>query len=124
MWNEKAREDFFINRLPAGLTPRAYNLRIVSEIEMKHGLPAGSIMSRQSSRLIAKARSQAIAAIRNEHPHWTLMRLGRFFKRDHSTIIHYLKREGVWKEADYGPKWSKKMAALKAALAVGNTTEE
>ena len=124
-WNAKAAEDVVRNHvagIPAGMTPRQYNRSIISGIELKHDVAQGSIMSLTRKRKVIVARRDAIAAIRQANPHWSYERLGAFFKLDHSTIIHHLQVKGEWKEAAYGPRWAKRIAALNAAMAVGNIT--
>ena len=42
-----------------------------------------------------RIRHQAFILIYKTFPQWSMTQLGRFFKRDHTTILHALKKAGV-----------------------------
>lgn len=51
------------------------------------------LMSANRNRMVTAARFQAIWAVKQERPELSTVQLGRFFKRDHASIINALKKE-------------------------------
>lgn len=69
--------------------------RIVKDTAEHYGLDAGVIYGRSKGSAALTARWAAIKAVRLALPHWTLTRLGKFFKKDHTTIMYALRQMGV-----------------------------
>ena len=66
---------------------------IISGVEVKYGLPSGSIVSRSRARSIAAARHEAIYLTHTMHPSWSLTMIARRFgNRDHTTILASLRK--------------------------------
>jgi len=62
---------------------------IVSEIAAAFGIHDGDIMGRRRTPKIARARQTAMVALYQAG--FTLSEVGKFFDRDHGTVIHALK---------------------------------
>lgn len=69
--------------------------RIIRETERRHGLEPGSITSSDQSRACYTARDEAIAEAWLTVPVQSLNWLGRLFNRDHTTIVHSLRKLGL-----------------------------
>ena len=68
-------------------------LAIMEEVAAKHGVSLGDILSRARAAKIADARTDAMRAVAaapspNGKPSTTT--IGRWFDRDHSTVVHAL----------------------------------
>jgi len=63
--------------------------RIVAEVAKAFGVTPSSIMGRDRSPKTCKARHVAMVALYNQNG--SFAETGRFFDRDHATIIHALK---------------------------------
>jgi hypothetical protein len=64
-------------------------LRLVS---LKHGLPVAEIIGLSRKRHVVAARYEAIALIYTHCRQVSLPALGRIFTRDHTTILHALRK--------------------------------
>lgn len=73
--------------------------RIIGTVAAFHGLRKDEILSSSRQRSIMAARFDAIAAVwlncRVDGRSYTLLELGRLFKRDHTTILHALRQRGL-----------------------------
>jgi chromosomal replication initiation ATPase DnaA len=69
---------------------------IIKDIAAAHGIPVALILGQGRSEYIVEARFDAIVAISNANPDWSLPRLGKIFKRDHTSILNALKKRGAW----------------------------
>lgn len=86
---EKAEDDF---------VPEAGGLgakKIIAHVAQKHGFTAADILGQGKSYRLVAVRWEAIKAVHEMNPHWSLPHIGRIFKRDHTTILHALRRMGV-----------------------------
>ena len=63
--------------------------RTVTAVAEKFGVSADDIMSRKRTPKIARARMVAMAGLRMAG--FSLSETGRFFERDHGTVIHACK---------------------------------
>ena len=61
----------------------------------KHGLTPDDILGERRHKHVIEARWEAIAAVYQTNPSWTLPQLGRFFCRDHTTVLHALRKMGL-----------------------------
>lgn len=68
---------------------------IIARIEVEYGLPEGSIVSGSRKAPVVKARFEAMARAREARPDLSLPALGRIFQKDHTTLIHALRKMGV-----------------------------
>ena len=100
--------------------PRARNIRrpkalakpltarsIVAEVSRKHHVSAKAIMSDSRMAIYIPARREAVMRMYVELGH-SLMRIGRLFKRDHTTILHMIRELA---KAD--PAWGARYQALR-----------
>ncbi|MDR7035255.1 helix-turn-helix domain-containing protein [Mesorhizobium sp. BE184] len=72
---------------------------LISMVAAWHGLEASDILASGRSRIAVEARYDAIAAVHllckiNGRQYSTPL-LGRLFRRDHTTIIHALRKRGL-----------------------------
>lgn len=70
---------------------------IIKAIAQKHVLSVGTMVGERRDRLVLKARNEAIAMIYRKRPDLSLTQIGQYFNRDHSSIVHVVKAEGVWR---------------------------
>jgi hypothetical protein len=69
--------------------------RLVKTVAQLHNTTVSDIMGPSRFADHVKARHQAVAVVAERFPHWSLPQLGRFFGRDHTTILHALRKMGV-----------------------------
>jgi chromosomal replication initiator protein len=82
--------------------PRVTMTTIVAEVAAAHRMPVADLMGRNKSRRYALARHEAMWRIRQVTwadgvtPRYSLPQIGRYFDRDHTTVIaacnRHLKR--------------------------------
>jgi len=65
---------------------------IIMEVAIAHGVSYDDILGRSRARHLVAARHEAIYEVRKRRPHLSLPQIGRIFKRDHTTILHALRR--------------------------------
>jgi chromosomal replication initiation ATPase DnaA len=65
---------------------------MVGEIADRHGFTFAEIIGPRRHRTLLAARYEAIRAVNKEFPSWSTMKMGRFFNRDHTTILSALGR--------------------------------
>jgi chromosomal replication initiation ATPase DnaA len=63
---------------------------IAESVCLARGVPLSAIYGRDTAQAAADARADVYAALRERN--WSCTRIGRAFGRDHTTIIHALKR--------------------------------
>jgi chromosomal replication initiation ATPase DnaA len=74
--------------IPAHLKSQDFDAkRIVREVSQRHGVPEDDIMGPRRFAYIVPARREAMYRVFNELD-WTMERVGRFFNRDHTTVLH------------------------------------
>ena len=64
---------------------------ILSRVERKHGFTVGALQTRLKTRAICTARDEAMSLIRKRLG-WSYPQIGRFFNKDHSTVIYAVRR--------------------------------
>ena len=62
----------------------------VREIAQAHGLTWDDMVGRSRTWRAVNARVQVMRYLRDEH-HWSYSEIGRFLKRSHATVMHFLK---------------------------------
>ncbi len=67
---------------------------IVELVADKHGVTVDDIFGKRKFQHLVEARVEAISQVRRARPDWTLRRLAMFFERDHTTVIHALRKTG------------------------------
>ena len=68
--------------------------RVICE---RHGVRVTDLFSASQKRLVAEARHDCIVAVFAAFPSMSSPRLGKFFDRDHTTILSSLNRRGISK---------------------------
>jgi len=95
------------------MTPNQKVARIILETAMHHQVKFSAMQGERRDRPVAYARMEAMWRIRTEL-HFSLPHIGRIFKRDHTTVIHAVRKveriiteTGEWPVANkghvYGP---------------------
>lgn len=82
--------------------PAAYRptmRQIATEVAEKHGVRLRDLTGRETGRIYVRARFEAMTRIRDEL-NFSLPQIGRFFNRDHTTVINALRRYPQMVEAD------------------------
>ena len=69
--------------------------RIIERVARAHGMLPVQITGDQRAKPFVKARYDAIAEVRRIYPEKSLPWLGRQFNRDHTTILHALRKMGL-----------------------------
>ena len=96
-------------------TKNAIN-RIIARHEQANGLEPGSIISSSRHQKIVKARWAALCEVYGIYGRKiSLPRYGSYFNRDHTTILHILRKRGLI------PRGNSQKYALKHELSTGAT---
>jgi hypothetical protein len=74
--------------------PRTDMQELIASIAQKHGLTAADIIGRSRRYKVVRARREAVRAVREARPSLSLVQVGRLFRRDFSTIRHFLITDG------------------------------
>jgi len=71
-----------------------YNLarQIVARVAYEHGVSVTDILSPTRVEAVVRARHTAIRRVHEALPAWSCTKLGKFFGRDHTTILFALGR--------------------------------
>lgn len=73
---------------------------LVRAVADEHGLPPQLLVGPARSRAAVAARHEAICAIKDAMPYLSSTKIGQWFgNRDHTTILHALKRGGYYDRA-------------------------
>lgn len=75
-----------------GVLPSELPKAIISNVARDYGFAVADILGKERGLRLCKARFAAVLAVKQAFPDYSTPRLGRLFKRDHSTIIHALRR--------------------------------
>ena len=67
---------------------------IIRDVAAEHRIAPAVILSEDRRRVICRARWEAIARARDHTPKPSYPQLGRWFRRDHTTIMHAIRRHG------------------------------
>lgn len=65
---------------------------IIRSVEFRHGLTPGEITGARRNAKVVRARQEAMWIAKELHPHLSFPTIGRLFNRDHSTVLHALKK--------------------------------
>lgn len=78
-------------------SPKAKAAHLVQQVAAKHSVTVDDIMGKSRRRYIVRARQEAMAVIYTEFPMWSLPIIGKYFGRDHTTVLHSVKVMGAWR---------------------------
>jgi hypothetical protein len=68
---------------------------IVERVAREHDTTVVDIFSNSKFQEHVLARWAAVKQIHEEHPTWSMARIGRFMGRDHTTIQHVFRKQGL-----------------------------
>lgn len=72
-------------------TPHAKATAVLRDVANRNGVPVEEILGSRRTSRVAKARHEAIWRVKNA-TNWSLPRVGRMFHRDHSSVLHAIRR--------------------------------
>jgi len=72
---------------------------IIRQAAERHGISARRLLGRGMNRQLVEARVDAMATAYVARPDLSLPALGRLFGRDHTTILHAVRKAGVYRGA-------------------------
>ena len=107
----------------APTTPRQFTLAIVESVGARHDVTAAEILAQDGTpgarlRKVVAARHEAIAEVVEARPHWSYPTVGRFFgNRDHTSVMHALKKLGRWTPRKSNTNHASGVAAVRAVVA-------
>lgn len=76
--------------------PRVRCMTIIREVALKHGIAVEALLGQSRNRSMVPIRDEAIAAVHHARQDLSLPQLGRVFHRDHTTILHSLRKTGAY----------------------------
>lgn len=68
---------------------------IINDVAARHGLTYQDIIGASRFKNIVTARMDAIVEVHKARPTMSLGQLGKAFHRDHTTILHALRKRGL-----------------------------
>ena len=74
-------------------TPTQKRRALIAEIAERHEVSLADVLGPSRFQHVVRARFAAIRAVRQRYPEMSLPQLGRLFNRDHTTILHALRKE-------------------------------
>lgn len=74
---------------------RSSAIQIIEHVAAWYGLTANDVLSQNREHRMIDCRFDAIAAVAVNFPELSTPAIGRIFGRDHSTILHALKKRGL-----------------------------
>jgi chromosomal replication initiation ATPase DnaA len=83
----------FHKRGANGITLRA--AKLTQEAANRHNVTYEQIMGGRRCQHISAARKEAYALVATQCPEWSWNDIGRFFHRDHTTVLKTLQKMGV-----------------------------
>jgi hypothetical protein len=69
--------------------------KIIAHVAQKNGFTSDDILGKVKSSRLVVARWEAIKLVQEMNPKWSLPKIGRIFKRDHTSILHALREMGA-----------------------------
>lgn len=73
--------------------------QIVIATAREHGMPLAWILGPRRNTCIVRARQEAMARVYDSCHGMSLPQIARLFNRDHTTVLHAVKKLGVWRGA-------------------------
>ncbi|MER9164381.1 helix-turn-helix domain-containing protein [Mesorhizobium sp. M0715] len=80
-------------------TDRVLVADIIRQAAERHGISARRLLGRGMNKQLVEARFDAMATAYVARPDLSLPALGRLFGRDHTTILHAVRKAGVYRGA-------------------------
>lgn len=69
---------------------------IIKRVCWEYEMDVASVLGTSRNKKVVKVRQLAMVAVRRLRPDLHLTDIGRLFNRDHTTVLHSLKKHGVW----------------------------
>lgn len=88
---ERWRDVLLVDSKHYAKPPRQQRMEVIARIAVAHGVTVAEIMGPSHARKLARARWEAMAAIKAEFGDGPAA-LGRLFNRDHSSVLHGLRK--------------------------------
>lgn len=86
--NEQAVEGYSAITVIDNSVPK----QIIAKVAAHHGFTYEEILSKRRDVRLVVARHEAMRAVRDAKPEYSLPKLGRLFKRDHSSVLYALRK--------------------------------
>lgn len=90
----------FIGDLRKWGPQRKVALRIIAQVAACHGITVEEILGPSRKMAIITARQDAMVEVFLARPDLSFPMIGRIFHRDHSTVVHTVKRRGLLRARD------------------------
>jgi hypothetical protein len=94
---------YFVNLL----TPPSWRV-IAGLVGLKHGFRIDQMRTAERSRPFVAARDEAMQLLAT-HTNMSLPEIGRRFNRDHTSVLHSLRKVGVGTRGQRGAHWTNEM---------------
>ena len=72
---------------------------LIKRVALKYGVTYEDILSPAKPTKLVRARFEAIKLVHETYPNKSLPEIGRLFKRDHTSILHVLRKMGCWRQS-------------------------
>jgi hypothetical protein len=72
---------------------------IIAAVARKYGASIETIIGPRRDALAVKARHEAMAEVYVQCVHLSLPQIAKLFQRDHTSLLHAIKKLGVWRGA-------------------------
>ena len=68
---------------------------IIAEVALAHRVTVEDILGQGRSAPLVKARHEAMVEVAIRRPAFSLPQIGRLFSRDHTSVLHVLRKYGI-----------------------------
>lgn len=69
---------------------------IIKRICWEYQMDVATVLGASRNKHVVKVRQLAMVAVRRLRPDLYLTEIGRLFNRDHTTVLHALRKHGAW----------------------------
>lgn len=81
-----------------GVYSKPKGKEIIKRVCWENYADVADVLGTSRNRRIVAVRQRAMAEVRKQRPDLHLTDIGRLFNRDHTTVLHALKKMGVWQD--------------------------
>lgn len=85
------------------MIPSERTRRIIKAVAEHYGVPVAVVLGPDTHRVNVRARQAAQAAVWIE-TNLSLPQVGRYFRRDHTTVLHSIRKTGAWPARMWPPE--------------------
>jgi hypothetical protein len=97
----KAQAELFIQEAQAAVAAEEDRptpvIDIIKDVAHKHGVTVAEIRGQRRDRHLVAARHEAMKLAYEQRPDMSLPAIAKVFRRDHTTFLHAVKKEDVWR---------------------------